>query len=102
MTRMSDMLHMACVCEGTVYSESIKTIKQVGAINQCQRSNSKAEAMVEAMEAKAKARVGIDLNQKADPQATVPTVAPVTFQRDAGHLGRNATIATKRPFFPVL
>ena len=49
MTSMSDMLHMACVCEGTVYSveiskqylESIKAVKQVDAINQCQRSNSK-------------------------------------------------------------
>ena len=49
MTRMSDMLCMVCVCEGTVYSEeiskqyidSIKTVKQVAAINQHQRSNSK-------------------------------------------------------------
>ena len=48
MTSMSDMLRMACVCEGTVYSEeiskqyleSIKTVKQVDAINQCQRSAS--------------------------------------------------------------
>ena len=48
MTSMTDMLHMACVCEGTVYSEeiskqhleSIKTVKQVDAINQCQRSAS--------------------------------------------------------------
>ena len=45
---MSDILHMAHVCEGTVYSEeiskqyleSIKTVKQVDAINQHQRSNS--------------------------------------------------------------
>ena len=43
---MTDMLCMALVCEGTVYSEeilkqyleSIKTVKQVDAINQCQRS----------------------------------------------------------------
>ena len=48
MTSMTDMLHMACVCEGTVYSEeiskqyleSIKTVKQVDAINQRQRSAS--------------------------------------------------------------
>ena len=49
MTSMTDMLLMAHVCEGTVYSEkiskqyleSIKTVKQVDAINQCQRSTSK-------------------------------------------------------------
>ena len=48
MTSMTDMLCMACVCEGTVYSkeiskqylESIKTVKQVDAINQHQRSTS--------------------------------------------------------------
>ena len=48
MTSMTDMLHMACVCEGTVYSkeiskqylESIKTVKQVDAINMPQRSAS--------------------------------------------------------------
>ena len=48
MTSMSDMLRMACVCEGTVYSEeiseqyleSIKIVKQVDAINQRQRSAS--------------------------------------------------------------
>ena len=52
--------------------------------------------------AKAKARVDIDLNQKGDPQATVPTVAPVTLPRGARHLGRNATIAPKKAIFPVL
>ena len=49
MTSMTDMLHVAHVYEGTVYSkeislqylESIKTVKQVDAINQCQRSASK-------------------------------------------------------------
>ena len=49
MTSMTDMLHMASVCEGTAYSEeiskqyleSIKTVKQVDAINQHQRSASK-------------------------------------------------------------
>ena len=49
MTSMSNMLLMAHVCEGTVYSEEIskqylefiKTVKQVDAINQCQRSASK-------------------------------------------------------------
>ena len=48
-TSMTDMLHMAHVCEGTVYSEeilkqyleSIKTAKQVDAIHQHQRSASK-------------------------------------------------------------
>ena len=48
-TTMTDMLCMACVCEGTVYSEeiskqyleSIKAVKQVDALNQCQRSASK-------------------------------------------------------------
>ena len=47
-TSMTDMLRVACVCEGTVYSEgiskqyleSIKTVKQVDAINQRQRSAS--------------------------------------------------------------
>ena len=46
MTSMADMLRMACVCEGTAYSEeiskqyleSIKTVKQMDAINQHQRS----------------------------------------------------------------
>ena len=79
MASMTDMLHMAHVCEGTVYSEeiskqyleSIKTVKQVDAINQHQRVQVKAEAVVEA---KAKATVNIDLNQKADHQATVPIV----------------------------
>ena len=49
MTSMTDMLCMAWVCEGTVYSEeiskqyleSIKTVKQMDAINQHQRSASK-------------------------------------------------------------
>ena len=49
MTSITDMLHMARVCEGTVYSEeiskqyleSIKTVKQVDAINQHRRSASK-------------------------------------------------------------
>ena len=49
MTSLTDMLHMAHVCEGTVYSEeiskqyleAIKTVKQVDAMNQCQRSPSK-------------------------------------------------------------
>ena len=48
-TSMADMLHMAHVCEGTVYSEeiskqyleSIKTVKQMDAITQHQRSASK-------------------------------------------------------------
>ena len=48
-TNMTDMLGMAHVCEGTVYTEeiskqyleSIKTVKQVDAINQCQTSASK-------------------------------------------------------------
>ena len=59
----------------------------------------KVETMVEAMVAKAKARVNIDLNQKAEPQVTVPTVAPVNLPRGARHLGRNATIATKKAIF---
>ena len=49
MTSMSDMLRITCVCEGAVYFEeiskqyleSIKTVKQVDAINQCQQSKSK-------------------------------------------------------------
>ena len=49
MTSMTDMLRMTPVCEGTVYTEeiskqyleSIKTVKQVDAINQHQRSASK-------------------------------------------------------------
>ena len=48
-TSMADILCMACVCEGTVHSEeiskqyfeSIKTVKQVDAIN-CSRINSKS------------------------------------------------------------
>ena len=60
----------------------------------------KAEAMAEVVVAKAKARINIDLNQKADPQATVPTVAPVTLPQDARHLEKNATIATKTAIFP--
>ena len=56
----------------------------------------KAEAMVEA---KAKARVDIDLNQKADHQATVPIVVQVTFQKGAKHLVKNATIATRKAIF---
>ena len=48
-TSMTDMLSMVYVCEGTVYSEEIskqylestKTVKQVDAINQHQRSASK-------------------------------------------------------------
>ena len=59
----------------------------------------KAEAMIEAV---AKARVDTDLNQKADHQATVPIVIQVTLPRGAKHLVKNATIATKRPFFTVL
>ena len=55
----------------------------------------KVEAMVEAV---AKARVNIDLNQKADHQATVLIVVQVTLPRGAKHLVKNATIATKRPF----
>ena len=53
-TSMTDMLCMACVCEGTVYSEeiskqyleSIKTVKQVDAFNQHQRSGSKGRGHV--------------------------------------------------------
>ena len=56
----------------------------------------------EAVEAKAKARVNIDLIRKADPQAIVPTVAPVTLLRGARHLGKNATIATKKAIFPSI
>ena len=56
----------------------------------------------EALEAKTKARINIDLNQKGDPQATVPTVAPVTLLRGARHLERNATIATKKAIFPSI
>ena len=51
----------------------------------------KAEAMVEA---EAKARVDIDLNHKADHQATVPIVIRVTLQKGAKHLVKNATTAT--------
>ena len=48
-TSVTDMLHMAHVCDGTMHSEelskqcveSIKTIKQVDSINDCSRSNSK-------------------------------------------------------------
>ena len=53
-------------------------------------------------EAGVRARVDIDLNQKADHQATVLIVVRVTLPRGAKHLVKNATIATKRPFFPVL
>ena len=50
-TSMTDMLRMAHVCEGTVHSEAIskqylesmKTVKQVDAINQHQRSASKGK-----------------------------------------------------------
>ena len=59
----------------------------------------KAEAVVEAM---AKARVNIDLNQKADHQATVPIVVQVTLPRGAEHLVKNATIATKKAIFPSI
>ena len=56
----------------------------------------KGEALVEA---KAKARVDIDLNQKADHQATVPIVVRVTLQKGAKHLVKNATIATRKAIF---
>ena len=59
----------------------------------------KAEAVVEAVEAKAKARVSIDLNQKADHQVTVPIVVRGTLPRGARHLVRNATIATRKVTF---
>ena len=48
----------------------------------------------------AKARVDIDLNQKADHQATVLIVVQVTLPRGAKHLVKNATIATKKAIFP--
>ena len=54
----------------------------------------------EAMEAKAKARVNTDLNQKADHQVTVPIVVQVTLPRGARHLVKNATIVTKKAIFP--
>ena len=57
----------------------------------------KAEAMVEAV---GRARVDIDLNQKADHQATVPIVVQVTLPRGAKHLVKNATIATRKAIFP--
>ena len=57
----------------------------------------KAEVMVEAV---AKARVDIDLNQKADHQATDPIVFQITLPRGAKYLVRNATIATKKAIFP--
>ena len=56
----------------------------------------KAEAMVEA---EAKARVDIELNQKADHQATVPIVVQVTLQKGAKHLVKNATTATRKAIF---
>ena len=59
----------------------------------------KAEVMVKAM---AKARVDIDLNQKADHQETVPIVVQVTLPRGAKHLVKNATIATRKVIFTIL
>ena len=58
----------------------------------------KAEVEAEAIEAK----VDIDLNQKADHQATVPIVVRVTLSRCVKHLAKNATIAIKKPFSSVL
>ena len=52
------------------------------------------------VEAVARARVDIYLNQKADHQATVPIVVRVTLPRGAKHLVKNATIATKKAIFP--
>ena len=57
----------------------------------------KAEAVVEA---EAKARLNIDLNQKADHQATVPIVVRVTLQEGAKHLVKNATTAKRKAIFP--
>ena len=51
------------------------------------------------VEAIARASVDIDLNQRADHQATVPIVVPVTLPRGAKHLVKNATIATKKAIF---
>ena len=89
MTSMTDMLHVACVCEGTVYSEkiskqyleSIKTVKQVDAINQHQRSASKGRGHGRG---RGQSQSDIDLNQKADHQATVPIVVQVTLQKAFG------------------
>ena len=57
----------------------------------------KAEAVVEA---EARARVNIDLNQKADHQATVPILVRVTLQKGAKHLVKNATTTTRKAIFP--
>ena len=96
-TSMTDMLCMAHVCEGTVYSEeiseqyleSIKTVKQVDAINQHQRSASKGRGCGQSQ-------------SQHDHQATVPIVVQVTLPRGAKHLVKNATTATKKAIFPVL
>ena len=94
---------MAHVCEGTVYSkdiskqylESIKTVKQMP-LTSTNRVTVKAGA-VEAI-----VKAGIGPNQKTDLGTIVLIVGPVILLRDARHLERNATIATRRPFFPVL
>ena len=56
--------------------------------------------MVETVEAIV--RAGAGPSQKADPGAIAPIVVPVTLLRGARHLGRNATIATKKAISPSI
>ena len=62
----------------------------------------KAEAMAEVMVAKAKARINIDLNQKADPQATVPLWLQSPSQEMQGIWKIMLLLPQKMPLFPEL
>ena len=94
---MTDILQMARVCKGTMhseeisklYGETIKTVKQVDAINQHTGS------------AMAKAKVNTDLSQKADlqGQAIVSIVAVAIHLNDVRPLVRSATTVIKEAIF---
>ena len=84
---MTDMLHMACICEGTMHSEeiskqylkTIKTVKQVDSINHTRSAS----------------------NQKADlqDQATVPIVAVAICLNNVKPLAKNAITVIKKAIF---
>ena len=100
---MTDMLCMACVCEGTMHSEeiskqylkTIKTAKQVDPINRT-RSASKDRGCGRTV-----AKTDTDHSQKVDlqGQATVPIVAVANCLNDVKPLAKNAITVIKKAIF---
>ena len=102
-TSMTDMLCMAHVCEGTVYPEEIskqylepiKTVKQVDAINQHQRSASASKGRGHG-QSQSRHRS----QSKGRPSGNCSNCGSSHPPGGAKHLVKNATIATKQTIFP--